>query len=200
MFWKLYALTAPLLLVVDAVWLSVVARGFYRREMGGLLRDDVRIDVAVLFYMLYAVGIVVFAVMPGLERGAAVRAMLLGGLLGFLAYAAYDLTNLATLRGFGVRMAIVDMAWGTVLSAGVAGAVTALARALHLGCRGQRPKPAPVFLKNAASAAYGAVSASMRAISLGGRGANSVAIRTFSSSCATSSQPMMTVLTGSVST
>jgi len=133
-FWKLYGLTVPILFVVDGIWLGLVARGFYRRELGALLRDGgARVELAVVFYILYAAGIVIFAVLPGLERGSVVRAVQLGALLGLLAYAAYDLTNLATLRGFSGRMAVVDLAWGTFLTAGVAGAVTALARAWRLG-------------------------------------------------------------------
>jgi uncharacterized membrane protein len=132
-FWKLYALTVPVFLALDAVWLGVVARGFYRGELGGLLRADVRWGAAALFYLLYAAGIVIFVVAPSLDaRGGVGRAMLVGGFLGALAYGAYDLTNLATLRGFTVRMAAVDMVWGTLLTAGVTGAVLVLARALHL--------------------------------------------------------------------
>jgi len=132
-FWKLYGLTVPMLFLVDGIWLTLVARGFYRRELGALLRDGgVRVEFAAAFYVMYAAGIVIFAVLPGLERGGVVRSALLGALLGLLAYAAYDLTNLATLRGFSGRMAVVDLAWGTLLTAGVAGAVTALARAWRL--------------------------------------------------------------------
>jgi len=132
-FLRCYALVLPVLLVVDGLWLGLVARGFYRRHLGPMLLDTFRLDAAALFYLLYAAGLVVLAVQPGLGRGSAVRAALLGGLLGLVAYGAYDLTNVATLRGFPVRMAVVDMVWGTLMSAGVAGAAAALARALRWG-------------------------------------------------------------------
>jgi uncharacterized membrane protein len=132
-FLRCSVLVLPLLLVADGLWLGLVAKGLYRRHLGPLLLDTFRLDAAALFYFLYAAGLVVLAVQPGLERGSAVRAALLGGLLGLVAYGAYDLTNVATLRGFPVRMVVVDMVWGTLMSAGVAGAAAALARALRWG-------------------------------------------------------------------
>lgn len=130
---RLYALTLPVLLVLDALWLGLVAKGFYRRELGPLMLEEFRLGVAAVFYLLYAAGLVVLAVEPGLTRGGVLRAAVLGGVLGLVAYAAYDLTNFATLRGFSLRMVVVDLAWGTILSAGVAGAAAALARALRWG-------------------------------------------------------------------
>ena len=132
-FLKLYALVLPILLVVDVLWLGLVAKTFYRQHLGPLLLDTFRLDAAVIFYQLYAAGLAVLAIQPGLERGGVLRAALLGGMLGLVAYAAYDLTNLATLRGFPVRVVVVDLVWGTLMSAGVAGATAALARALRWG-------------------------------------------------------------------
>ena len=132
-FLRCYALVLPILLVLDGLWLGLVAKGFYRRTLGPMLLDTFRLDAAALFYFLYAAGLVVLAIQPGLARGGVVRAALLGGMLGLVAYAAYDLTNLATLRGFSARLVVVDMAWGTLMSAGVAGAAAALARALRWG-------------------------------------------------------------------
>lgn len=130
-FLKLYALTVPLLLVADAVWLGIVARAFYRRQLGELLRPDVRWGAAVAFYLLFVAGLLVLAVGPALERQSLARAAGLGALFGLVAYATYDLTNLATLRGFPVVVAVVDLVWGTALAAGLATAAFKLAGVLR---------------------------------------------------------------------
>jgi len=130
---RLYGIALPILLVVDGLWLGLVAKGFYRRELGPLLLDSFRLGPAALFYLLYAGGLVVLAIEPGLSRGNVLRAAFLGGVVGLVAYAAYDLTNYATLRGFTPRLVVVDLVWGTLMSAGVAGAAVALARALRWG-------------------------------------------------------------------
>ncbi|MDH3497527.1 MAG: DUF2177 family protein [Gemmatimonadota bacterium] len=127
-FLKLYALTLPVFLAIDLVWLGIVARGFYRSQLGDLLRPDVRWGAALLFYAVYVAALLVLAVVPAVERQSLTRAALLGGLFGFAAYAAYDLTNLATLRGFPTLVAAIDLAWGSVLGAGVAAIAYHLAR------------------------------------------------------------------------
>jgi uncharacterized membrane protein len=120
LFIQTYAVSLVAFLVLDFTWLGFVARGFYRQQLGDLLNPDVRWSAAVVFYLIFVAGVVVFAVLPAVERGSLGRALLLGGFLGLVAYAAYDLTNLATLRGFPTLMAAVDMAWGAVLTAAVA--------------------------------------------------------------------------------
>lgn len=115
-----YLGTAAVFLLVDLLWLGVVARGLYRRHLGHLLAEEVNWGAAIVFYLLFVVGILVFAVLPAVERGSAVRAALMGGLFGFFAYATYELTNLATLEGWPPGIVIVDIAWGTVLTAVVA--------------------------------------------------------------------------------
>ena len=96
--------------VLDLLWLGVVAVGFYQRELAALLRPDPVWSVA---------GVMVFAVAPALDAGAWTAALWRGAVFGLIAYATYDLTNLATLRDFPARLAVVDMAWGTVLTATV---------------------------------------------------------------------------------
>ncbi len=122
-----YLATLVVFSIVDTLWLGVVARGFYRAELGDLLAPEVRLWAAVLFYLVYAAGIVVFAVLPAIRAESLVTALVMGALFGFFAYATYDLTNLATLRDWPLRMSVVDMAWGTVLTAGgaVAGSMAA---------------------------------------------------------------------------
>lgn len=112
-----YAGALAVLVVMDAVWLGLVATDFYRERIGHLMAAAPRLGVAAAFYLLYLVGVVIFAVRPALAAGSGVRALGLGAGFGFFAYMTYDLTNLATLRDWPVMVAVVDMAWGTTLSA-----------------------------------------------------------------------------------
>jgi uncharacterized membrane protein len=115
-----YAITLPIFFAVDLVWLGVVAREFYRRQLGHLLSAQINWPAALLFYLVFIAGIVFFAVKPALETGSAARALAYGAFLGFLAYATYDLTNQATIRDWPLLVTVVDLAWGTVLTAAVA--------------------------------------------------------------------------------
>ena len=118
-FVKLYAVALPVFLVIDMIWLGVVARSFYQSQMGHLMRAQVNWAAAIVFYLLFVAGIVVLAVWPAVERQSLAHALVLGALLGLVTYAAYDLTNLATLEGFPLTVALVDLAWGTMLCATV---------------------------------------------------------------------------------
>ena len=113
----LYLYAALILFPADAVWLTVLGIGFYVEEVGGLLRPDPDLAVALLFYLLYLCSMVVLVIRPAFERRSVVGALLYGALLGLCAYGTYDLTNLATLKGFSIRIALIDMAWGTSLTA-----------------------------------------------------------------------------------
>lgn len=106
--------------VVDLVWLAVVAKSFYRSQLGGLLADQFNMVAALAFYLIYVVGVVIFAVVPALRSGAWTDALLFGALFGFFCYATYDLTNLATLKGWPLTLSLVDMAWGAALTGGTA--------------------------------------------------------------------------------
>ena len=117
-----YAASFATFMVLDLIWLGVVARGFYRKHLGYLMSPDVRWGAAIAFYLVYIAGIVVFAVMPAAERGSLLRAICLGGFFGFVAYAAFDLTSLALIKDFPVTAAVVDLCWGTVLTGTVAAA------------------------------------------------------------------------------
>ncbi|MGD8866263.1 MAG: DUF2177 family protein [Gemmatimonadales bacterium] len=120
LFLQTYAVSLVTFLALDFAWLGWIARGFYRRELGHLLSPDVRWPPAVLFYALFVAAVVVFAVSPAVEKGSFVRALLLGGFFGIVTYATYDLTNLATMRGFPALVAAVDIAWGCILTSIVA--------------------------------------------------------------------------------
>jgi len=112
-----YVATAVVFLAVDAVWLTVAMKSFYARQLGGLLREQPDLAVAGLFYLVYAGGIVFFAVAPALQAGSWRIALVYGGILGLLAYGTYDATNLATLKGWPVTVSVVDTLWGITLTA-----------------------------------------------------------------------------------
>lgn len=112
---------------LDLLWLGVVAKGLYRRDLGHLMAPEVRWWAAVLFYLVYAGGILHFAVRPALAEASLRKAALGGAALGLLVYAVYDLTNLALLRGWTVRISILDVGWGAAATAAVAAAAYAAA-------------------------------------------------------------------------
>ena len=118
----LYFLTIPVFFAIDMIWLGFVARGLYRNNLGHLLRPDVNWPAALIFYLLYIVGILIFATLPALEKNSLRQSIVLGGLFGFFAYATYDLTNLATLQGWPIKIVLVDIIWGVVLTAAVSAA------------------------------------------------------------------------------
>jgi uncharacterized membrane protein len=132
-FLKLYGVTAVAFFALDLVWLGVVARDFYRAHLGELLREQPLWPAALAFYAIYIAGVVVFAVLPSLQSESWVRAAALGAFLGFFAYATFDLTALALIRDFPSVVVVVDLAWGTLLTSGVAVSGYALGRWLGLG-------------------------------------------------------------------
>jgi len=105
------------LVALDALWLSYFARAVFRPTLGDILLDTPRWGAAGLFYLLYALGIVLFAVMPAMRGGSWMSAALSGALFGFFAYMTYDLTNLATLKAWSLRLALIDIAWGALATA-----------------------------------------------------------------------------------
>ena len=119
---KLYALTLGVFLAVDLLWLGVVARGFYQTQLRPFLSPTVNWPAAFVFYLLYVVGIVIFAVLPGLAADSLALAAGWGALFGFFTYATYELTNLATLKDWPLKVVLVDTAWGVALCTTVASA------------------------------------------------------------------------------
>ncbi len=102
--------------VFDWFWLSVVANRFYKSQIGSLLLDKPNMVAAVLFYVVYVVGVVFFVINPAFDKGSWHHALGFGALFGLVAYATYDLTNLATIKGFTVKLVVVDLVWGMVLT------------------------------------------------------------------------------------
>jgi uncharacterized membrane protein len=126
----LYALTLAVFFLIDMVWLGVVAKGFYRKHLGTMLSPKVNWAAAIIFYLLFIVGLVVFVVKPALAAGRPLEALLLGALFGLISYATYDLSNLATLKDWPVVVTVVDLVWGTVLGGSVSFVSALLGRAL----------------------------------------------------------------------
>lgn len=117
----IYAISVPVFFAIDMVWLGLVATTFYRSQIGHLMGDTVNWPVAFAFYFLFLVGLLIFAILPAIEAASLMKALLLGALFGFFTYMTYDLTNWSTLRDWPMLVSIIDIAWGTFLSASVAG-------------------------------------------------------------------------------
>ncbi len=112
----LYLLIIPVFFAIDLVWLGVVAADLYENQIGFLLADKINWAAAVIFYLLYIAGIIYFAIAPGIAKKSLSYCMISAALFGFLAYATYDLTNLATVDGWPIKITIIDLIWGTTLT------------------------------------------------------------------------------------
>ncbi|MBP9728340.1 MAG: DUF2177 family protein [Candidatus Moranbacteria bacterium] len=132
MFWKLYLIALPVFFAIDMLWLGIVARNFYRNQVGALLKTDFNWVAGVSFYLLFIAGLVFFVIEPAVKSGNWTSALLVGALFGLMTYATYDLTNLATLKDWTLTITLVDMAWGMVLAASVSTVTYLIAEKLHL--------------------------------------------------------------------
>ena len=112
---KLYALTIPIFFFIDIIWLGVIARGFYRRRLDFILSPNVNWVAAVIFYLIYIAGILIFAVLPAVSRNSGSHAAVMGALYGFFTYSTYDLTNMATIKKWPLVIVVVDILWGICL-------------------------------------------------------------------------------------
>jgi uncharacterized membrane protein len=119
MFIKLFLIALPVFFIVDLIWLVLVAKKFYQDQIGFLMRPDIKWFAAIMFYLLFISGLVLFVISPALEKHSWVHALLYGALFGLITYATYDLTNLATLKDWPILVTIVDLIWGTVLAASI---------------------------------------------------------------------------------
>lgn len=114
---SIYLIAAVVFLAIDAVWLGYVARDFYKARIGGLLLEQPKFAIAAGFYAIYVVGLLYFAVLPGLRSDSMGLAAFNAALFGMFCYMTYDATNLSTMKGFDPVVAVVDIAWGAALSA-----------------------------------------------------------------------------------
>jgi uncharacterized membrane protein len=119
MFIKLFFIALPVFFVIDMVWLVLVAKKFYDQQIGFLLKPDINWVAAIIFYLLFIAGLVIFVISPALEKNTWVHALLYGAFFGLVTYATYDLTNLATIKDWPVLVTIVDLIWGSVLAASI---------------------------------------------------------------------------------
>ncbi len=126
----LYLITLAIFFLIDMVWLGLVAKNFYRNQLGEMLSAKVNWAAAILFYLLFIAGLELFVIAPALKAGGALQALWSGALFGLIAYATYDLTNLATLRGWPLRVTVVDLVWGSLLGGAVSFFATLIGRRL----------------------------------------------------------------------
>jgi len=125
----LYLISVPIFFAIDMVWLGLVEKNFYVSQIGYIM-GPVNWPAAILFYLVFLVGLVIFAIHPAFLAGSVTKALILGALFGFFTYATYDLTNLATLKDWPLLVTIVDMAWGTVLGGAVSAVTVLVARTI----------------------------------------------------------------------
>ena len=116
----LYLATFGVFFVIDLVWLLVMNSRFYKIQLSELIAEKVKWLPAILFYLLFIAGVLLLIVIPAVNHGTWITALLKGGLLGMISYGTYDLTNLASIRNWPLKATIVDIVWGTLLSAVVA--------------------------------------------------------------------------------
>lgn len=120
MFIKLYIIALPIFLILDGLWLGLIAKSFYAKQIGFLFKTDINWIAALIFYLLFIAALILFVINPAIEKGSLTHALLFGALFGFITYATYDLTNLATLKDWPILVTIVDLIWGSFVTAAVA--------------------------------------------------------------------------------
>jgi len=112
-----YILTFFVFLIVDMAWLGLIAKDLYKKYLGNIVSDQVNWTAAIVFYLLFVVGVFIFAILPAIEKNSLRSAIILGALFGFFTYATYDLTNLATIKNWPIKIVVIDIIWGSLLTA-----------------------------------------------------------------------------------
>ena len=105
---------------IDSIWLITMSTRLYKPEIGEMMAENFRLGPAIVFYLLYITGILVFAVQPALASGKWQTALVQGALFGFFCYMTYDMTNYATLKVWSLKVTILDLMWGTFLTGSAA--------------------------------------------------------------------------------
>jgi uncharacterized membrane protein len=119
MFGKLFLIALPVFFAIDMIWLVAVAKNFYKEQIGFLMKPDINWFAAIIFYLLFITGLIIFVITPAMVRQSWVHALLYGALFGLVTYATYDLTNLATVKDWPLLVTLVDLTWGSILAASV---------------------------------------------------------------------------------
>lgn len=132
MFLKLYIIALPVFLAIDMVWLTLVAKNFYAKQIGYLMVKNPNLWAALIFYLIFIAALIVFVISPALDKKMWTQALLAGAFFGLVTYATYDLTNLATVKDWPLLVTIVDLVWGMFVSAAVSVATYFLALKLGL--------------------------------------------------------------------
>jgi uncharacterized membrane protein len=119
MFLKLFVIALPVFLAIDMVWLTLIAKNFYAKQIGYLMAKNPNIFAALIFYLIFIAGLIGFVIIPAIDRKTWTNALFMGAFFGLVTYATYDLTNLATIKDWPLIITIIDLFWGMVLSASV---------------------------------------------------------------------------------
>jgi uncharacterized membrane protein len=118
-FIKLYFIAVPIFFIIDLTWLGVIAKDLYKKHMGHLMRPVPNWPVAVIFYLLFIIGLIIFVISPAIRNNSWSYALLYGALFGFFTYMTFDLTSWAVLKDWPWKIVIIDIIWGIVLSSSV---------------------------------------------------------------------------------
>ena len=127
----LFIATGLIFFIIDLLWLGIIAKNFYRKHLAGILREKFSFGPALVFYVIYVIGLLVFVTLPAIESGSIVQAVGEGALFGLVAYATYDLSNWATLKNWPVKVVAADIIWGMMLSSAVATASFVIGNTLN---------------------------------------------------------------------
>jgi uncharacterized membrane protein len=119
MFIKVYSIALVIFLGMDAIWLTLIAKNFYAKQIGFLMSKTPNLIAALIFYLIFIAGLVIFVITPALDKKMWINALLMGAFFGLVTYATYDLTNLATVKNWPLIVTIYDLVWGMFVSASV---------------------------------------------------------------------------------
>jgi len=118
---KQYFIALTTFLIIDGIWLLLIAKNFYAKHLGFLMSKTPNLTAALIFYLIYILGMVVLVISPALQKHSLSQAIFMGALFGLCGYATYDLTNLATIQNWPLLITVIDLIWGTFVSGAVAG-------------------------------------------------------------------------------